>query len=120
MKHKKLFFFQLPLMILAILIANTFRVARVTGISMEPTYHDGDRLLYCRVIKPYAGAVVIATDPEDNSSVLIKRVEKIEGDEVYLLGDNRDHSEDSRSFGPVNSSQIKGVVLSSKAYLSSD
>lgn len=35
----------------------------------------------------------------------------LEGDEYYVLGDNRNSSKDSRSFGPVKKSFIVGRVL---------
>ena len=31
--------------------------------------------------------------------------------EYFFLGDNRDHSRDSRAFGPVNGVRIKGKAL---------
>lgn len=36
---------------------------------------------------------------------------QLDSDEVYLLGDNRDNSLDSRSFGPVELDDVVGTVL---------
>lgn len=36
---------------------------------------------------------------------------RLDDDEVYLLGDNRDESIDSRSFGPVELDRVVGTVL---------
>jgi signal peptidase I len=35
----------------------------------------------------------------------------LESDEYFIMGDNRDDSTDSRTFGPVNANQIKAVIL---------
>jgi signal peptidase I len=44
------------------------------------------------------------------ATVDIPRTE-LADDEVYLLGDNRDASTDSRSFGPVKLDRVVGTVL---------
>ncbi len=44
------------------------------------------------------------------NSVDIERV-LLEDDEVYLLGDNRDSSIDSRQFGPVELDRVVGTVM---------
>jgi signal peptidase I len=38
---------------------------------------------------------------------------EIPRDEVFVMGDNRTHSDDSRNYGPIDESQIvgKGLVL---------
>jgi len=41
----------------------------------------------------------------------VKRIGKVNGDRVYVLGDNATASTDSRQFGWVNKSQILGLVI---------
>ena len=42
---------------------------------------------------------------------LIKRIEKIEGEHVFVVGDNHDESTDSRHFGSINIDNIVGKVV---------
>lgn len=135
--------------LLLILIASNFIIypAQVVGQSMEPTLHDGDSVVVCRLLKPEAGNIVVAksdTLKED----LIKRViavgtdsieidgstvkvnnKKISEDYIkepfdsyvsktvldkgtyWLMGDNRNHSSDSRMLGTFRSSDLDGVVI---------
>lgn len=39
------------------------------------------------------------------------KIIKLKDDEYYVLGDNRNNSQDSRVFGPVHKSEITGVVI---------
>lgn len=41
----------------------------------------------------------------------IKRIAKISGDNVYLIGDNAAHSTDSRHFGAVPKNSIRGAAI---------
>lgn len=41
----------------------------------------------------------------------IKRIANVSSDNVYVLGDNMNHSTDSRVFGSINKSDIKGKVI---------
>ena len=119
---------------------------------MEPSYHDGDRLLLEKVPKgPERGDVVVFYYPRDTRRSFIKRIIALPGEQVeirdgvvlingeaiaepyvaaehnqlpghfgpevipeghvFVLGDNRDHSNDSRSWGPLPTSLIYGKVL---------
>ena len=85
-----------------------FRVA-VTGASMEPAVREGDWLLVRRSRRtPKVGEVVVAVDPREPGRLLVKRVTAISGDQVTLVGDQRDRSTDSRHFGALHSSAIVG------------
>lgn len=42
---------------------------------------------------------------------IIKRVEHIEPDGIYVLGDHPETSTDSRHYGPIESSSVQSVVI---------
>jgi signal peptidase I len=153
-----------------------FRSYQVDGPSMQPTLHNGDRLIIWKVPRTWAritgntyipnrGDIIVfgergLTTPDGNTKELIKRViglpgdrvvvedgtvtvynkehsdgfqpdttlpygqgaslrtnseEKIDQvvgkDQVYVMGDNRDNSMDSRIFGPVNAPDIIGKLV---------
>ncbi|MFC7546070.1 S26 family signal peptidase [Plantactinospora sp. GCM10030261] len=108
-----------------------FVVVRVVGISMEPTYHHGDRVLVLRVprlaLRRPGAVVVFAPAPGAAPGWLIKRVVARPGDRtpdgvparvpggrvprrhLVVYGDNGGH--DSRDFGYLPLSRVRGVVL---------
>jgi signal peptidase I len=86
---------------------------------MEPTLRPGDFLVAVRTARIRRGDVVVVAHPVRDLE-LVKRVAAVPGDEAggeplegrYLLvGDNPGMSTDGRSFGPVDSVSIGGVVL---------
>tara|TARA_Y100001968_G_scaffold303914_1_gene318478 strand:- start:561 stop:968 length:408 start_codon:yes stop_codon:yes gene_type:complete len=90
------------------------RLCKVRDFSMEPNINHNDFLAY-RPIKRYnceslIGNVVIANHPIKANTKIVKRV-KYEAEEgVWLLGDNKNMSEDSRKYGLVPKENICGVV----------
>ena len=113
---------------------------RVVGDSMAPAYNDGDWLLFRTVrlssrsskgrtkIRKISGKVVLIqrqafgwlTGDESPRDVLqVKRVTKIDatggisGDEfgIWVEGDNKDASTDSRHWGALKPVEIAGVLL---------
>ena len=43
--------------------------------------------------------------------MLVKRIKKIGKDGLFLLGDNRNRSIDSRKFGPLDMKSVIGKVI---------
>lgn len=149
-----------------ILVLSAFRLYHISGSSMDPTFHDGQRIILQKWPKTWADlrgktyipnrydSVVI--DLPDEKEHIIKRVLALPGeriiinnnnvivftqqypeghkvddeapssviqsgeltdgnvdvtlgeDEIFVLGDNRTASEDSRHFGPVSVKNIVG------------
>lgn len=133
------------------------RIMGVMGQSMEPTLHEGDRLLIQELFyQPQPGDVVICNKPNFSSKPFVKRVIALEGQmvdidfetgqvyvdgepleedylgsttmakpddqvfpltvpegEIFVMGDNRQHSTDSRSveIGTVDERYVVGRVL---------
>lgn len=85
----------------------------VEGASMAPTLLPGDRVLVDRwtfgVRPPYPGEIVLVRDPRGRS--VVKRVVSVEGDEVRVLGDHKEDSLDSRQWGPLDRSALRGRVV---------
>lgn len=65
------------------------RLAQVDGISMEPTLHNGQQVLFAR-LPWHEGSIVLADPPDDG--LVVKRVERCEGGQIFLRGDNREMS----------------------------
>jgi signal peptidase I len=101
----------------------------VRGVSMQPTLQDGQIVALYRqsawnntFIK---GQVVIIQSEQDSSVRFVKRIAGLAGDiveiagrseivpagKVYVLGDNRDASTDSRVYGLISVSRIMGTVI---------
>lgn len=85
---------------------------KVYGNSMYPTLKEGQAVLTFNWGKFKAGDMVVVQSAKLKvQSAMIKRVQKIIDNKVYLVGDNKDESTDSRHFGPINKSQIIGKVI---------
>lgn len=87
----------------------------VVGESMTPAFCDGDRLLVLRTprwVRLRPGDVVASADPRAPSRLLVKRVaECARSAGVVLVGDNRERSTDSRTFGAVERGTVWGLVV---------
>jgi phage repressor protein C with HTH and peptisase S24 domain len=81
----------------------------INGHSMLPTFKPGQDILsfnWAYLGKaPQVGDVIVF---KFNDQDLIKRVQKVEGEQVLVEGDNQD---DSLEIGSVNKSQIIGKVV---------
>ena len=82
---------------------------------MLPSFKEGDIVFF----KNYkgneselkTGKVVIFNHPLKNKS-LIKRINLVNQNNIEVLGDNIEFSEDSNKFGLVNNERIIGIVTS--------
>ena len=85
---------------------------RVVGASMEPMLSPGQLILATplfRRLRP--GQVVVL---RKNSRELIKRIERLDSDKIFVIGDNPDSSTDSRQFGWLDISTVIARVIRPK------
>ncbi len=87
---------------------------RVMDRSMEPTLREGDQVvaspLPFLLRRPSVGDLVVLRHPFEDR-FLVKRISRIEGHLVAVIGDNPRRSTDSRVFGPVPLDSLVGKVL---------
>lgn len=82
------------------------------GNSMHPTLKNGEVVLVEKAAKIEVGDIVVARHPLEQTSEVLKRVERInEHGHYFLVGDNLEDSNDSRHFGAVTREYIKGKVV---------
>jgi nickel-type superoxide dismutase maturation protease len=86
---------------------------RVEGNSMLPALKDGDAVLIDPREKVVGGDIVLANHPFKKSVKILKRLEHFDdkGD-LFLAGDNREESTDSRTFGAVPLKYLIGKATS--------
>jgi nickel-type superoxide dismutase maturation protease len=82
----------------------------VKGDSMWPTYNDGD-IISCSHFDQVGiklSTVVVFNHPLKSGVICIKRVAQIDGNKVFVEGDNPDPtaSEDSHNFGWISMDSI--------------
>lgn len=82
------------------------------GVSMAPTLTDCEVVLVDKNARIEIGDIVVAKHPHEKNTELVKRVEAItpHGD-YFLVGDNRQDSNDSRHFGAVTKEYLRGKVV---------
>ena len=77
---------------------------------MEPNLSDGEFVLYNRLVSEYkTGDTVSLRIFEETGAVIYPY--KVRNGNVFVLGDNRNVSVDSRAFGEVSKRQIKGRIM---------
>jgi nickel-type superoxide dismutase maturation protease len=89
----------------------SFERVEVSGPSMAPSLQPGDRVLVWRTRSVRPGDIVAASDPRRPQRSLLKRVVDVGQEGVFLLGDNLEHSTDSRQFGPVPMASVRGKAI---------
>jgi nickel-type superoxide dismutase maturation protease len=86
---------------------------RISGNSMQPTLKNGQIVCVLRTRNFTQNDVVVA---HVKRREVIKRIEKINEGKVYLVGDNKDSSTDSREYGFVADRYIEGRVIWPKTH----
>ena len=81
---------------------------RIEENSMSPFLKEGDNVLVWRFAKPKIGDVIVF---KVNDKHYVKRIEKIKGDQYFVLGDNKKESIDSKKFGWIDKKDIIGKVI---------
>lgn len=78
---------------------------------MNPTFIDGDMVLVNRLAyffkKPKAKDIVVIKW----KNYIIKRIKAINGEKIFVIGDNKKESTDSREFGWIERKDIVGKVI---------
>lgn len=84
------------------------KIFKVDGDSMLPTLNDNDLVLVSLLKKAKEKDIIVIDIPK--YGLLIKRIELIKNDFVYLVGDNKKYSSTACSF-PHHRNNIIGVML---------
>ncbi len=93
----------LALVVLVLVFATALRMVNVDGRSMEPTLHNGDRLVISGLFyTPDYGDVVVLL--RDNNTPLIKRVIGLPGDRIEIESDGTV----KRNGHPLSEGYIRG------------
>ena len=99
-----------------------FKKVEVRGDSMSPNYNEGDWLLF-RLLPAKSkadelvGKVVLIKRLSNlgEDFLQVKRVTKVHNDtnetEIWVEGDNKEKSTDSRSWGALDSSEVIGKLI---------
>lgn len=88
-----------------------FTTVRIVGPSMEPALVNGDWWLVRRSTRLRPGVVVLLQHPGRPELSVVKRLAERRESGWWVLGDNPDHSEDSRQFGAVPEELIVGRLI---------
>lgn len=85
---------------------------------MQPTYNDGDWLLFKSMkqgdiaqVQAAIGKVVVIERESYPGILYIKRLIRIDSSGCWVEGDNKEGSTDSRNWGALSCEEIIGLVL---------
>jgi nickel-type superoxide dismutase maturation protease len=86
---------------------------KIIGHSMQPQIQNGQYVLLSDIPylfkKPKINDIVALKD--NKGRVLIKRITKIQGENYFVEGDNKNDSLDSRKFGFISRDKIIGEII---------
>jgi nickel-type superoxide dismutase maturation protease len=85
---------------------------RVVGGSMAPMLQPGQLIVATSVFKRLRPGQVVVL--RKNNKELIKRIERVESDKVFVIGDNPAASTDSRQFGWLDMDTVVALVIRPK------
>ena len=85
-----------------------FMIRRIVGGSMLPHLTPGKIVFGWRPRRLKIGDVIILAH---DGLEKIKRIDRIDGDELYVLGDNLSESKDSRQFGTITRAHVLARVV---------
>ena len=108
-----------------------FKAVEVRGDSMSPNFNDGDWLLFRllpaksksgKLVGKLVGKVVLIRRHSEigKDFLQVKRVTQVSGsskasdaikNEIWVEGDNKANSTDSRSWGALDSSEVIGKLM---------
>lgn len=84
---------------------------KIEGNSMIPAFKAGDKILVSKLSyflsKPKIGDVVVLK----KKKFIIKRIARVKNDKIFVIGDNKNESIDSKNFGWVEKKEIVGKVI---------
>ncbi|HMD88104.1 MAG TPA: S26 family signal peptidase [Anaerolineaceae bacterium] len=90
------------------------KLLKVSGVSLEPDYQDGDFVLISKIpiIFKYVRAGDVIVFHHEVYGTLIKRIARLVSDQngYYVLGTHRD-SIDSRLIGTIATKDVLGKVI---------
>lgn len=81
----------------------------IIGRSMQPKLNDGQVVVasgWFSALQPHDVVII-----QHEGIEKIKRIDRIEGEHIFIVGDNKEMSTDSRQFGWVETAHVLGKVL---------
>ena len=91
---------------------DTIIIDRFTpGVLLPVVRFTGGQYLRLPALRSLQVGDIVVLQRALGEDVLIKRIQSILGEEVFVMGDNSRSSIDSRHFGPVQKTAILGRVI---------